>query len=189
MLKSFRIPGAFARLCRRMYLEEALAAAAFAMFLLTLSAQALMAHEFKVGAIEIDHPWTRATPDGASVGAGYLVLKNEGTTPDRLVSATAEVAQKVEIHEMSMKDGVMTMRPVPGGITVPAQGSVALKPGSYHLMLMGLKQPLKPGTMVNGTLTFEKAGTVSVQFKVESIAAQGSSDGGGHDHTTMPSGK
>ncbi|OYZ93308.1 MAG: hypothetical protein B7Y01_01365 [Xanthobacter sp. 17-67-6] len=188
MLNSFRFPSAFARLCRRLYLEEALAAAAFALFLLTLSAQALMAHEFKAGAIEIEHPWTRATPGGASVGAGYLVLKNEGTTPDRLVSATAEVAQKVEIHEMSMKDGVMIMRPVAGGIAVPAQGSVALKPGSYHLMFMGLKQPLTQGASVNGTLTFEKAGTVSVQFKVESIAAQ-SSEGGGHDHMTMPSGK
>ncbi|MFG1397042.1 copper chaperone PCu(A)C [Roseixanthobacter pseudopolyaromaticivorans] len=189
MSNIIRIPGAFSRLCRRMYLEEALAALAFAMFLLTLSAQALMAHEFKAGAIEIEHPWTRATPDGASVGAGYLVLKNDGATPDRLVSATAEAAQKVEIHEMAMTDGVMTTRPVPGGLVVPAHGSVALKPGSYHLMLMGLKQPLKQGALVNGTLTFEKAGTVSVQFKVESIAAQGSSDGGGHDHMTMPSGK
>lgn len=170
----------FSRFVRRIYAEEVLAAAAFATLLLTLSVQALTAHEFKAGAIEIDHPWTRATPDGASVGAGYLVLKNEGSTPDRLVSATAVVAQRVEIHEMAVTNGVMTMRPLPDGLPVPAKGTVTLKPGSYHLMFMGLKQPLKQGTTIDGSLTFEKAGTVPVQFVVDAIAAQG----GGHDHGT-----
>lgn len=179
-----RRPNAFARVLRRMYLEEALAAFTLTAFLLTLSAQALMAHEFKVGAIEIEHPWTRATPNGAEVGAGYMVLENAGATPDRLVSATADVAGRVEIHEMAMKDGVMTMRPLPDGLAIPANGSVALKPGSYHLMFMDLKQPLKEGTTVNGTLTFERAGTAEVQFVVESIAAQDS----GHNHAA-PTGK
>lgn len=180
MSRSIARTGFFSRLARRIYAEEVLAAAAFATLLLTLSVQALMAHEFKAGAIEIVHPWTRATPDGASVGAGYLVLKNGGTTPDRLVSANAAAAQRVEIHEMAMDNGVMTMRPLPEGLAIPANATVTLKPGSYHLMFMGLKQPLKQGATIDGTLTFEKAGTVPVQFVVDAIAAQGSS--AGHDH-------
>jgi copper(I)-binding protein len=138
---------------------------------------AAMAHDFKAGSIEIDHPWSRATPAGAKVGAGYLVLKNAGAA-DRLVSATAPFAGRVEIHEMAMKDGVMTMRPLADGIAVPAGGTVELKPGGYHIMFMDLKSPLKEGTLVDGTLTFEKAGTVNVQFKVEPVGAATS----GHKH-------
>lgn len=170
-----------ARLPHRLYGEEILAASVFAVFILLLSAQSLFAHEFKVGSIEIEHPWARATPNGAAVGGGYLVLKNTGTADDRLVSATATVAQRVEIHEMSMANGVMTMRPVVGGLVVPANGSVALKPGSYHIMFMGLEQPLKQGTPFEGTLTFEKAGTVNVKYVVDAIAASGSD----HDHMQM----
>jgi copper(I)-binding protein len=150
-----------------------LAAAAGAMLL----SGAAVAHEFKAGSIEIEHPWSRATPAGAKVGAGYLVLKNAGAA-DRLVSATAPFAGRVEIHEMAMKDGVMTMRPLADGIAVPAGGTVELKPGGYHIMFMDLKSPLKEGTLVDGTLTFEKAGTVNVQFKVEPVGAGAS----GHKH-------
>lgn len=161
-----------------LHVEELVAAAAFAVCLLLLAAQAVMAHEFKAGAIEIGHPWSRATPEGAKVAAGYMVLKNTGGAPDRLVSVSVPFAGRAEIHEMTMKDGVMTMRPVPDGIALPAGGTVALKPGSYHVMFQDLKAPLKEGTLVDGTLTFEKAGTVAVQFKVEGI---GASDGG-HEH-------
>lgn len=177
-----RLPAPLARLLQRLYVEEVVAALAFAAFLLTFSAQALLAHEFKVGPIEIDHPWTRATPDGANVAAGYMTLKNSGTTADHLIAGTLDGVQKVEIHEMAMKDGVMIMRPVTGGVEIPASGTVALKPGSYHVMFIGLSQPLKQGTKVNGTLTFEKAGTVQVQYVVEALAAQTS----GHDHGSMP---
>ena len=142
-----------------------------------LLAGAATAHEFKAGGIEIEHPWSRATPGGAKVAAGYLVLKNAGAA-DRLVSATAPFAGRVEIHEMAMKDGVMTMRPLADGIAVPAGGTVAFKPGGYHIMFMDLKQPLKEGTLVDGTLTFEKAGTVQVQYKVEAVGAGAS----GHKH-------
>jgi copper(I)-binding protein len=177
-----RLPAPLARVLKRLYVEEVVAALAFAAFLVTFSAQALLAHDFKVGAIEIDHPWTRATPDGANVAAGYMVLKNSGTTADHLVAGTLDGVQKVEIHEMAMKDGVMIMRPVTGGVEIPASGSAMLKPGSYHVMFIGLAQPLKQGTKVNGTLTFEKAGTVQVQYVVEALAAQNS----GHDHGAMP---
>ncbi|MDI4655282.1 copper chaperone PCu(A)C [Xanthobacter autotrophicus] len=163
----------------RPYGEEILAASVFAVLVLVLSVQSLMAHEFKVGAIEIDHPWSRATPGGATVGAGYFTLKNTGAAPDRLVSATSDVAERVEIHEMAVANGVMTMRPLSDGIAIPAGGSVAFKPGSYHIMFFGLKQPLKQGAVIDGTLTFEKAGSVAVKYNVDAIAAGGS----GPDHS------
>lgn len=160
---------------------RALAGAALVTGLAVFSVDAGIAHEFKIGSIEIVHPWARATPAGAKVGGGYVVLKNDGAA-DRLVSATAEVAGRVEIHEMAMKDGVMTMRPLADGLPVPAHGEVALKPGSYHIMFMDLKAPLKQGESVKGSLTFEKAGTVDVTFKVEGIGASAPDHGSHSGH-------
>jgi copper(I)-binding protein len=162
----------FARGC-----PEKLGAAALALLLMAAPA---FAHEFKLGNLEIKHPWSRAIPAGAKVAGGYFVVVNQGTTPDRLVSATAEIAGRTEIHEMSMKDGVMTMRPQADGLPVPANGELALKPGSYHLMLLDLKRPPKQGESFAGTLTFEKAGKVDVTFAVE---AMGSPGGHHHDHS------
>lgn len=159
------------RLRPLLHVEEMLAAAAFAFCLVLLSAQALMAEDFKAGSIEIGDPWSRATPGGAKVAGGFLVLKNTGATADRLVSVTAPFAGKVQIHEMTLANGVMTMRPLEAGLEVPAGGTVTFKPGSYHIMFMDLKQPLKVGEVVDGTLTFEKAGSVQVQFKVQGIGA------------------
>jgi copper(I)-binding protein len=82
---------------------------------------------------------------------------------------------------MAVKDGVMTMRQLPDGLPIPAKGAVALKPGSYHLMFLDLKHPLKKGEPFSGTLTFEKAGTVAVTFAVEDIGATDPAQGG-HDH-------
>lgn len=135
------------------------------------AAGAASAHEFKLGQLELQHPWSRATPPGAKVGGGYVTIENAGDTPDRLVGATAEVAGRTEIHEMAEKNGVMTMRKVDGGIEVPAKGELALKPGGYHFMLFDLKRPLKQGEDFAGTLTFEKAGTINVHFAVESMGA------------------
>lgn len=124
----------------------------------------------RAGDISLDHPWSRATPAGAPVGAGYVTLKNSGAAADKLVSATADIARKVEVHEMAMDNGVMKMRPV-NGLEIPAGQSVELKPGGYHIMFMGLKQQLKAGDTVRGVLTFEKAGAVPVEFKVETMGA------------------
>lgn len=146
-----------------------------------LFASSVSAHEFKAGSLTIEHPWSRATPPGASVGAGYLVITNAGSEPDRLVAATAEAAGHVEIHKMEVKDGVMTMAPVAGGLEIPAGGKVELKPGSFHLMLMDLKTPLKKGEDVDGTLTFEKAGTVKVHFDVQGIDSMAPEEGGDGD--------
>ncbi|MGO4406542.1 copper chaperone PCu(A)C [Bosea sp. RAF48] len=140
---------------------------------LALSASIAAAHEFKAGPLKIGHPWSRATPAGAKVGGGYLSIENTGTTPDRLVSVSVPFAARAEVHEMAVKDGIMTMRPLEQGVEVPAGAKVEFKPGGYHIMFMELKQPLKQGEMMKGTLTFEKAGTVDVEFKVDSIAAKG----------------
>ena len=148
---------------------------------LCLLSQPLAAHEFKAGDITIGHPWTRATPSAAKVAGGYVKLTNGGTAPDRLVGASAEGVEAVEIHEMAVKNDVMTMREVKGGVEIKPGETIELKPASFHLMMMGLKEPFKQGQMIKGTLKFERAGTVPVEFKVEAIAAQG--DGGGHaDH-------
>ena len=108
-------------------------------------AQAASAHEFKLGELTIGHPWSRATLPGAKVAAGYLTVKNAGSTADRLVSVTADIAGKGVIHEMTVKDGVMTMRPLTTGLEIPAGGEVKLEPGSYHLMFMGLRRQRSRG--------------------------------------------
>jgi copper(I)-binding protein len=157
-------------------------AALLASSILIFAARGAFAHEFKLGALEIIHPWSRATPGGAKVAVGYVVIKNAGAEPDRLVSATAEVAGSVAIHEMATTDGVATMRPVTEGIVIPAHGEIALKPGSYHLMLEDLKEPLKEGGSFKGTLTFEKAGTSDVIFFVESMGAKAPAGESHEDH-------
>ena len=129
------------------------------------------ANEFKVGAITIETPWSRATPGGAKVALGYLTIKNDAATPDRLVSVTAGIAGSAGIHQMSMADGMMKMRELTDGLPIPAQGSVALAPASYHLMFLDLKKPLKEGETFPATLNFEKAGTVSVTFEVRGMGA------------------
>jgi len=140
-------------------------------FVLSLAVGAAAAQEFKAGPIEIDNPWSQATPKGAKVAAGYLTIKNTGADPDRLVSGTSPVAGKLEIHEMSMDKGVMKMRPVAGGIEIKPGETVELKPGSFHLMMTGLKQPIERGKPFKASLTFEKAGPVEVDFTVVAAGA------------------
>lgn len=135
-------------------------------------AQAAMAHDYKLGDLDIHHPWSRATLPGAKVAAGYLTVKNNGSSPDRLLQVSADIAATGEIHEMSVKDGVMTMRQLTGGLEIPAGGEVKLEPGSYHLMFKELKAPAVEGVKFPGTLTFERAGTVTVEFAVEKAAGK-----------------
>jgi copper(I)-binding protein len=127
------------------------------------------AHDFKVGRVTLQHPWTRAT--AGKVGAGFVEIVNAGKTPDTLVSASSPAADKVEIHTMTMENGIMRMRPLPNGITVPAGTTASLKPGANHIMLIGLKAPLIEGKLVPLTLNFAKAGPVNVQLKVEAAGA------------------
>jgi copper(I)-binding protein len=169
MSHSFRIAARnmFGRILSRF--QEHLGIAALAFALVFSGAQSVFAHEFKVGDLEIGHPWSRATPAGAKVAGGYFTITNNGSAPDRLVSISSDISDKAELHEMGVKDGVMTMRPVAGGLEIPAGGKVALAPGGYHLMFIGLKRQPKQGETFSATLTFEKAGAVSVDFAVEGM--------------------
>lgn len=136
------------------------------------------AHEVKAGDLILDHPWARATPHGAKVAGGFMTIRNTGTAPDRLLSGTAPFAARVEIHEMRVVDGVMEMRPLTDGLEIPAGGEVVLKPGSFHIMFMGLTGHLAEGEMVPGTLLFERAGEVKVDYAVEAMAAGGGAHSG-----------
>jgi copper(I)-binding protein len=143
-----------------------------------ISANAAVAHEYKVGSLEIKHPWSRATPKGAAVASGYLTIINRGTVADTLVGGSSAAAGKLEIHEMKMEQGVMKMRPLPQGLEIKPGATVELKPGSYHLMFMQLKAPFEQGKNVKGTLVFEKAGTVEIEYAVEAIGGSPAGHGG-----------
>ena len=124
------------------------------------------AHEIKVGDIVIDHPWSRQSPKAADVGAGFMRITNTGAADDRLVKVESPVSKTAQLHDMKMDGDVMKMAEVPGGIAIPAGATVELKPKSLHLMFMGLNAQLREGEEFRATLTFEKAGTVEVDFEV-----------------------
>ena len=130
------------------------------------------AEEVKAGDLVISQAWSRATPGGAKIAGGYLTIENKGTSPDRLVGGSAEIAGKFEVHEMAMNNGVMTMRPLDKGVAIEPGKTVKLAPGGYHLMSMDLKGPFKQGDKVPVTLEFEKAGKVALSLDVQGVGAQ-----------------
>lgn len=132
---------------------------------------------YKVGNLVITTPWARATPKGAPVAGGYLIITNYGSEADRLVGGSFAAAGRFEVHEMKVEGGIMKMRPLANGLEIKPGETIELKPGGYHLMFMGLKQQLKAGETVKGTLEFAKAGKVEVSYPVR---AQGSPGTGGH---------
>jgi copper(I)-binding protein len=146
--------------------------------LAALVATSAFAQEYKLGSLVIDHPWTRSTPKSATVAGGYLKITNTGSAPDRLTGGSVDVARKLEVHEMSMDGGVMKMRELKNGIEIPAGATVELKPGSYHIMMTNLARPLSKGEKVKGSLTFEKAGKVDVEFTVEALGSSPASHEG-----------
>jgi periplasmic copper chaperone A len=129
------------------------------------------AQEYKANSIEVDQPWSTATPRGADVAAGYMTIKNTGTEPDRLTGGSTPVAGKVEVHEMTMENGIMRMRPLSSGLEIKPGQTVELKPNSFHLMLENLKEPIQQGKPFKATLTFAKAGAIDVNFVVGPIGA------------------
>jgi copper(I)-binding protein len=145
--------------------------ACFSAGLIGLALATAQARDYKVGAIDIADPWSRATPKGASVAAGYMKITNKGTTADRLLSGSSDVAPTFEVHEMSMDNGVARMRPIKGGLEIKPGETVELKPGSFHVMFVGLKKPLAAGEHFAATLVFEKAGTISVEYDVLAMGA------------------
>jgi len=157
---------------------------AIALTILLLSPGTMSAHEYTLGTLTIGHPWARATPAGAKVAGAFLSVENKSDMPDRLIQVSIEGAKTTEIHQMLMEDGMMKMRPMANGLDVPAGTKTELKPGSYHLMLMGLAAPLVEGQKIKGVLTFEKAGTIEVEFKVEAIG--GNAGQAAHQHSDVP---
>ena len=127
--------------------------------------------EVTLGPLVIAGGFSRATLPNAPVGGGFMTITNTGDQDDTLVAASSAVAGRVEIHEMKMQGDVMEMRHLEGGLPIPARQTVTLKPGGYHLMFMGLQQPLVQGTRISVTLTFAKAGTVDVPLVVGPINA------------------
>lgn len=123
------------------------------------------------GDLTISLPFTRATLPNAPVGGGFLTIENTGTEADRLISATSSVAKDTQIHEMAMAGDVMKMRALSDGLEIPAGQTIALAPGGFHLMFMGLNQPFVEGETVAVTLTFEKAGPIEVMLPVMGMAA------------------
>ncbi|MCO6416133.1 copper chaperone PCu(A)C [Siccirubricoccus sp. KC 17139] len=135
--------------------------------------------------IEVERAWTRSTGPTAQTAVAYVAIRNRGTAPDRLVSASSPEARVVEMHETTMEGGVMRMRPVQGGVAVPPGGVVRLEPdgGGVHLMLVGPRHAFGRGERVPLTLTFERAGNVSVEMTVEAAGARRpAAEHGGHGH-------
>ncbi len=124
------------------------------------------AKDYKVGQVEIDDLWVRASAPGQANGAGYMDIDNDAMSPDRLLSVTSDAAERVELHTVQTENGVSKMRQVVGGIALLANTEVKLSPGGYHVMFIKLKAPFKDGATVPATLKFENAGEVAVQFKV-----------------------
>jgi periplasmic copper chaperone A len=127
------------------------------------------AHEITAGALTISHPWSRATASGAKTGALYLTVANAGAEADRLLGVSTAVAERCELHLSGTTGDVMTMQMV-DEVEVPAGGSASFAPMGAHVMLMGLKAPLKKGTSFPAILHFEKAGDVTVEVTVQGIA-------------------
>lgn len=139
---------------------------------LAASISSVPAHDYTLADLRIDHPWTRATPGGAKVGGGFMRITNSGRSPERLIGGTLVGAGSVEIHETRREGDVMRMRRLEQGIVIGPGETVELKPGSYHVMFMQLRRGFTEGERIKGTLVFEKAGTIEVEFKVEGIGAR-----------------
>jgi periplasmic copper chaperone A len=137
-----------------------------------------MAQTGGTSAIAVEQPWARATPAGAMTGAVYMTLTNKTKDADRLTAASSDAAAKVQIHEMAVVNGIMKMRQLVNGLAIPAGGSVTLKPGGYHVMLIGLKKQLVAGQTLSLTLTFAKAGNISITVPIQAIGATQSGNGG-----------
>lgn len=140
---------------------------AVAALLLVVLASNASAHDYKLGPLVINHPWSRATPKAAPVAGGYMKITNTGTVAERLVGGSTDVAKRFEIHEMRMDGNVMKMRELANGLEIPPGQTVELKPGSYHVMMLNPSKQFIKGERVKATLTFEKAGKIEIEFAVE----------------------
>ena len=155
----------------------------FGLLLTSAGAGQVPAQQVKAGELVIEDAWSRATPAGATVGAGYLVITNSGTVADRLVGGTTDAARALEFHRMTMKDGMMTMEHIADGLRIEPGNSIAFTPGGDHIMFVDLHAPLKQGDKLQATLQFERAGKAEVTFQVQSVGSRGPT--AGHSSHTM----
>ena len=156
---------------------------AFALAMPIFAASTAFAHDYTIGDLKIEHPWARTTPKGAKVGGGFMRITNNGKEADRLIGGSAEIATTFEVHEMRMDGNVMKMRALDKGLEIKPGQTIELKPGSYHVMFIGLKNPLNTGERVKGYLEFQKAGKVDVEFKIEDRGSAGAHNAKtGHQH-------
>lgn len=144
-----------------------LSCAAAALVALSLLSTQSMAHEYKVGDIEVVHPYAPPTPPGAGMAAGYVEIINHGDQDDRLMSGKVFFAHELQIHQTEVVDDVSRMRQVEGGLLIPAGATVKLEPLGTHIMFTDLSEPLVEAGRHVATLTFEKAGDVEVEFSIE----------------------
>ena len=135
-------------------------------------------------AIAVEHVWARATPGKAETGAVYAEIVNHGNAPDRLLAVSSPVAEKADLHQNKLENGIMKMRPV-DTLTIAPGKSEELAPGGYHIMLMGLAHPLHEGESFPVTLTFEKAGKVTATVSVKKAGAM-SGQSMEHMHSSGP---
>jgi copper(I)-binding protein len=168
---------------------------AFTLFSVSLllaqfSSRPAAAADYDVGSIHISQPWARATPKGAGNGAGYMTITNKGATTDRVNCVSDAASSQCVIHSMSIEGGIMRMRPVEGGLEIKPGQTVALSPGSYHIMFVDLKHPLVQGQTLKATLKFDHAGTVDIEYPIVAIGAPapGAAAGGGTMMMQGPSG-
>lgn len=137
------------------------------------------AHEVKAKGLKLEHPWIRATPAGVKVTAGYVEITNSGPAADRLIGTTLKGAGKGELHETVVTDGIARMRPLADGLTIAPGATLTLKPGGAHIMFLDLTRTFEEDGYVDGTLEFETAGTLKIEFFVEA-PAKASSGHEGH---------
>jgi periplasmic copper chaperone A len=130
-----------------------------------------MATDYKAGSVEISSPWSRATPNGAQTAVGYMTIKNNGTTSDRLIGGSVDVADRFQLHSMAMESGIAKMRELSSIEIKPGQ-TIEFKPGSSHVMFVNLNHPLSKGEHVVGILVFERAGKVRIEYSVEGIGSR-----------------
>jgi len=144
-------------------------------------------HTHTTGALHIQQPWSRPTVAAVPVGVVYVDLKNDGSKMERLLSASSDVAERVELHASSMDGQMMRMRQI-HTVDIAPKSTTQLKPGGMHIMLMGLKAPLIQGQRFTLNLVFEQAGSVPVQVlvrdPVESAAEHGGHGGHGKQHNS-----
>lgn len=123
------------------------------------------AHSFSQGDVTVTHPWSRPTPPGVNVGVGYMAISNNGDSSIKLVDLTSPKAENVTIHQSRMNEGMMSMRPLPDGLIIPAGETVLLEPHGYHLMLEGLEGAIARDERIPMTLDFDNAESMEIELR------------------------